>query len=250
MLIKTIYLSILLCFIGYFPAQAQQTVAELQDSLYREIENKIKAFPQAWERKICENIFKQTKGEHLLILNSGNLKAHNFYDTLFIENSYTFVITNSCGMMPYCNLTLFVFDKNYDLITTFETHTGRSSRPSFQVKDIVADKDIEILVITPDNPGASTFEDVIIQVLKFNYTTKKIVTIFEETIYNLSFVYECSRIKKEVDYRKNQIYVKEAYTKLLCDDYIDRHKLKELTPTVITDYVYVWDKKAFKFVKK
>jgi hypothetical protein len=245
--IKTIYLSILLCFIAYFPMQAQQT---LEDSLYREIENKIKTFSQAWERKICENIFSQTKGEHLLMLNSSNLKAHNFYDTLFIENSYTFVITNSCGIMPYCNLTLFVFDKNYDLITTFETHTGRSSRPSFQVKNIVADKDIEILVTTPDNPGASTFEDITVQALKFNDATKKIVAIFEETTYNLSFVYECSRIKMEVDYRKGQIYVKEAYTKLLCDDYIDRHKLKELLPTVITNYTYVWNKKAFKFVRK
>ena len=54
----------------------------------------------------------------------------------------------------------------------------------------------------------------------------------------------------EVDYRNGQIYVKEAYTKLLCDDKLDKYKLKELAPTVIANYVYVWDKKAFKFVKK
>lgn len=245
--IKNIYLSILLCFIAYFSTQAQQTV---EDSLYHEIESKIKTFPQAWERKICENIFNKTKGEHMLYCNPSELMAHNFYDTLFIENSYTFVITNSCGMMPYCSLTLLIFDKNYDLITTFETHTGRSSRPSFQVKNIVSDKDIEILVTTPDNPGASTFEDITIQVLKFNYTTKKIVAIFEETTYNLSFVYECSHTKRELSYSNGQIYVKEIDTKLICDDKLDRYKLKELAPAIITNYLYVWDKKAFKFVKK
>ena len=92
---KTIYLSILLCLIAYFPTQAQQT---LEDSLYREIENKIKSFPQAWERKICENIFSQTKGEHLLYCDPSKLVAHSFYDTLFIENSYAFVINANIGL--------------------------------------------------------------------------------------------------------------------------------------------------------
>jgi hypothetical protein len=185
--------------------------------------------------------------------NINHLLARYFYDTLFTENNYTFVITNSCFTAEReCNLTLFVFDKKYDLITTYET-VGRHSKPFFQIKNIISDKDIEILVTTPDNPSANTFEDVLIEVLKFNYATKKIVVIFGEITYSLSFMYECSRRKWELSYKNSQIYVKEAYTKLVCDDenpYVNMYKLKELAPTVIINYVYVWDKKAFKFVKK
>jgi hypothetical protein len=39
----------------------------------------------------------------------------------------------------------------------------------------------------------------------------------------------------ELSYRKGKIYVKEAYTKLLCDDKLDKYKFKELAPTVISN---------------
>jgi hypothetical protein len=107
----------------------------------------------------------------------GVLTVGYFYDEFIALNSVIIVLGETSYMGRSNSYFLAAFDDEYNLLSFVESRSGRHSEPSYQLVNYDGDCNKEILITMQDNPSANSFEDVSIELFKFNPNTKKMVVL-------------------------------------------------------------------------